>query len=545
MRFSGHTPLSRMPNEKVSSQQQALLSSLWVESVEEFVSMMAAMEAAEEAADPTIISPLKQSETALVEGIPEEDLSPWRKASVGGGLGYRLEPEVLEMYRTQGRVSEPGSVMPQLSDAPLPPSVRLMDGLFPVRDQGSRGTCVAFSSAGLREYLDGCSVELSEQFLYWVCKQMDGYPDEPGTLIRTAMSALGTKGVCPEEVWPYKCEPEPGNEGQGPPPDSAEPSALDFRMPYTRSVAPNSINHYKQVLSGVDDFGSMPVVIASLVFNSWFRSRATHQTGKITMPLPGEQPLPGGHAMLVVGYQDDTSVPGGGYFIVRNSWGDQWAPVSPEVPGHALMPYAYVERYVVEAFSGQVMSDSKADVPEISDEQVEAETPAATFEEQYIVTLRREGRDVEGKLLSAGTPVVRHPDAPDEFMTATDANRRAFEERGFAWSGTVRQAAYFPPRNRWSPEFQEELNTAQQRCRDFCSAIDQNVRSSVASPMPDVNLSKWLFALPFMPKVRKVEQSVDLTDELIEAVCRQGHVPDPLHDRCSCQRTGGPGPRRR
>ena len=148
MRFSGHTPLCRMPAEKVSPQQQALLSSLWVESVEEFTSMMAAMEAGEESVDRTIISPLKQSESALLEGIPEEALAPWRHASMGGGLGFRIDPEVLETYRIHGRVSLPGSVMPQLSDSPLPPSVRLMDKLFPVRAQGHRGTCVAFSSVG-------------------------------------------------------------------------------------------------------------------------------------------------------------------------------------------------------------------------------------------------------------------------------------------------------------------------------------------------------------------------------------------------------------
>ena len=240
MRLSGHTPLCRLPAEKVPPQQQALLSSLWVESVEEFMSMMAAMEAGDESANQIIISPLKQSVFVLSEGIPEEALAPWRQAAAGGGLGCRIEPEALEMFRAQGRISMPGAVMPQLSDSPLPPSVRLMEKLFPVRDQGRRGTCVAFTSVGLREYLDSCSTELSEQFLYWACKQMDGFPDEPGTMIRTAMSVLSTQGVCPESNWPYNPEPQPGNEGEGPPPSGAEESALDYRMPYTRTVAPNS-----------------------------------------------------------------------------------------------------------------------------------------------------------------------------------------------------------------------------------------------------------------------------------------------------------------
>jgi C1A family cysteine protease len=40
----------------------------------------------------------------------------------------------------------------------------------------------------------------------------------------------------------------------------------------------------------------------------------------------------GGHAVLVVGYDDSTS-----RFIVRNSWGDQWAK-----SGYFEMPYEYL-----------------------------------------------------------------------------------------------------------------------------------------------------------------------------------------------------------
>ena len=51
----------------------------------------------------------------------------------------------------------------------------------------------------------------------------------------------------------------------------------------------------------------------------------------------------GGHALCLAGYVDDDSYPGGGYFIARNSWSDdKWAPDSPEMPGYALLPYAYI-----------------------------------------------------------------------------------------------------------------------------------------------------------------------------------------------------------
>ncbi len=65
--------------------------------------------------------------------------------------------------------------------------------------------------------------------------------------------------------------------------------------------------------------------------------------------------LRGGHALCLAGYVDDASYQGGGYFIARNSWSDtEWAPESPEMPGYALIPYAYIAAYGRE---GVVMSE--------------------------------------------------------------------------------------------------------------------------------------------------------------------------------------------
>lgn len=530
MRFSGHTPLTRMPEEKVSIQQKTLLENMWVESVEEFTAMMAAMESAESEANPTIINPLRQCESRLLEGVPQEAVTPWRQASPGGALGCQLNPDVIVMFQAHGRLSTPGSTLQQLSEVSLPPSVRLMDSTFPIRDQGGRGTCVAFATVALREYLIGCAASLSEQFLYWACKQLDGFPEEAGTFIGTAMCALSTQGVCEQNTWPYNPEHDPTNESQDPPPDGAKTQALSFIMPNTRTVAQHCVNLYKQILSGTDGNGSMPVVIATLVFNSWFRSAATHQTGKITMPLPGEMPLPGGHAMLIVGYQDDPSVPGGGYFIVRNSWSDAWAAQSPEAPGHALMPYAYIERYIVEAFTGQTLSLSteKETTGSVAQTQPNPVTSGSSFEGKYVYTLRRDHRDMEGKLLRAGTRVIYNPQAPDEVMESTDAHRRRFVENGYGWSDRIRQVSWFRAPETWEIDLTTGLAQARARCQQFTGAIDENLMAGVGRAIPDINLSPLLYALAWMPKVRRIECIANLTESLVAALCRLGQVPEGI-----------------
>ena len=41
--------------------------------------------------------------------------------------------------------------------------------------------------------------------------------------------------------------------------------------------------------------------------------------------------------MILVGYGRDDRVAGGGYFILRNSWGPKWG-----VKGYFTLPYAYL-----------------------------------------------------------------------------------------------------------------------------------------------------------------------------------------------------------
>jgi len=62
-------------------------------------------------------------------------------------------------------------------------------------------------------------------------------------------------------------------------------------------------------------------------------SRPVTRTGVVPMPKKGEKQL-GGHAMLIVGYDDDRQV-----FIVRNSFGRKWG-----LQGYCLIPYAYIMR---------------------------------------------------------------------------------------------------------------------------------------------------------------------------------------------------------
>lgn len=156
----------------------------------------------------------------------------------------------------------------------------------------------------------------------------------------------------------------------------------------------------------------------------------------------------GGHAVCLLGYQDDEDWAGGGYFVARNSWGEGWG--WPEHPGHGRIPYEYMAQMGLDAYvmlyeagtdilpgtapcgavpsggtAGGMRTVAGTGGPEVDD--FGAWLAARTKE---LPTL---GRDLSGWLLDSGTsvlvPDLSHPKA---FFRDTPENReklrRMFKE---------------------------------------------------------------------------------------------------------------------
>lgn len=226
----------------------------------------------------------------------------------------------------------------------LPATVDWRDRLPAVRNQSSRGTCVAHAAVAVREHLMGegsVTADLSEQFLYWACKERDGYAGA-GTWIKTAMEVLVESGVCSEAVWPYNGNVIVGNEGQGPPPAEAGNEAAAQRIDTFTALNATWVDSFRSALAA----GQL-IAFSVHVFASCQRPH-TFRTGDLRLPLPKETDL-GGHAMCAVGYVDAADVPGGGYFIVRNSWGEAFGYDGEIAGGYCRIPYAYVRQYGIEA----------------------------------------------------------------------------------------------------------------------------------------------------------------------------------------------------
>lgn len=73
--------------------------------------------------------------------------------------------------------------------------------------------------------------------------------------------------------------------------------------------------------------------------------------------------LQGGHGVLLVGYADDATISGGGYFIVKNSWGTGWGePGGSDSGGYFRIAYSQLTS-VVQFGDYTIVYDASAPTP--------------------------------------------------------------------------------------------------------------------------------------------------------------------------------------
>ncbi len=213
--------------------------------------------------------------------------------------------------------------------APLPASIDLRHLCSPVRDQGRLGSCTGFAiSVGMREFLlkklGMAFVKLSPLFIYYEERLMENSVNQDsGAQPRDGMKVLVKMGCAPEtddrySVRRYKKTPSA----------QAVTDAAGYKVAsYHRLPA---LSDMQACLAGGSGF-----VLGFKVYES-FESQSVAQTGKMPMPQRGESVV-GGHAVFAAGYQTDPGTPGGGYLIIKNSWGTSWGD-----NGYFYMPFAYV-----------------------------------------------------------------------------------------------------------------------------------------------------------------------------------------------------------
>jgi hypothetical protein len=338
------TPLTQI--SQFTEPIRATLAQYWITSAEEF------------AATARLDNASYQDGLAAMGAqlaLPAETMEELYKAAIAGSPRAGEYSALAELDVGTGLI---------LDDLPLPsgldfvapsdlPLEVLLPHNLPILDQGSRNACVAFTMVAMLQILSGDPTDLSEQFLFWGCKELDGMPSNPhGTQPQAAIDALKQFGICLESEWPYNAFSIPDNVGQGPPPPKAKTAALARRI-----VSGGSLESTKSagVCSALAE--GKPVLLGVPVYPFWTGSGQARRGGRVRRPLPGE--LPGrGHAICAVGYREDPTAPGGGYVIFRNSWGTDFGSENHDGIGYGYIPYELLDTesrcaYVIDsALSG-------------------------------------------------------------------------------------------------------------------------------------------------------------------------------------------------
>ncbi len=188
-------------------------------------------------------------------------------------------------------------------------------GLEP-RAQGGRNTCSAFAVIGALEYAAACrdrrGTHLSVEFLNWASNQSIGEAQDGG-FFSDLWKGFEAYGICPETALPYRAAFDPKLEPSAAALQAARELRAGLRLHWIKPWNPHTglteaeFAEIKRVLS-------QPWPVCAGL--RW--PKAERWKNDILEMAPPEGVFDG-HSVLLAGFRDDPSLPGGGMFFIRNS----------------------------------------------------------------------------------------------------------------------------------------------------------------------------------------------------------------------------------
>ena len=207
----------------------------------------------------------------------------------------------------------------------LPDHFSLQADCPPVYDQGKLGSCTANAiAAAIQVDLKRTRqkpVMPSRLFIYWNERaQLGTIEQDHGASLQLSAAVTKELGACPETLWPY----DPKRFADVPT-KKCFVEADKLRVSDAAYLDNTDVRALKRCLAA-----GIPFVFGLAIYES-FERPITAASGLIPMPKPTETYL-GGHAMMAVGYDDQTHE-----FLVRNSWSSHWG-----IDGYCWIPYDYL-----------------------------------------------------------------------------------------------------------------------------------------------------------------------------------------------------------
>jgi hypothetical protein len=202
--------------------------------------------------------------------------------------------------------------------------IDLRTQLPPVRDQGTRPTCVAFAASAFNDHAPGGLH--SAEFLAWCAVEASGAGDErAGVPLTAAADVMVRFGQPPELVWPYR------------PVAAGAPPVAVFRIarPLRRAARISALG-FNPGVALAELTADRIVVLGLRITSAFYRVTAFRPTvDSDDLRRPAATFL---HAVALVG-RLRTAYP----WVIRNSWGTGWGD-----SGHAYASEDFVREHVRE-----------------------------------------------------------------------------------------------------------------------------------------------------------------------------------------------------
>ncbi len=220
--------------------------------------------------------------------------------------------------------------------APLPEQVDLRLNWWKVDNQGSTGACVGYATAyGVlrwhyyKKNLIPKRQKPSARFIWMANKETDTYTTYPTTFLES--TGTYTK-LALKVAQKYGCVLDSDL------PMNGHLSTLKQSVFYSRA-AKHRITSYNNLGDNLDDWRKWiafngPILVRLDIDTTW--DNATHTGGHLKDYIDTQ--TRGGHAVCLVGYTQD-------YFIVRNSWGEQWGDKGFAYAANKYTKAAFTEAY--------------------------------------------------------------------------------------------------------------------------------------------------------------------------------------------------------
>lgn len=211
--------------------------------------------------------------------------------------------------------SEPNATVSEiLVDADMPSEYDISEFLPEVRSQGKQGSCVAWATGyylksfqeNYEDVENGILANNNEMSPAYIYNQIKVSDCSGGSVVQDALDTISSQGIVNWSIMPYnenECSTQPDELAK----TLAEPNKIDDYLYLDQDLV---LEQTKAHL-----LKDQPVVIAITIDRSYFGARDQDGVYVYRKFNSGD----GGHAMLVVGYNDEMNA-----FKVVNSWGKEW-----------------------------------------------------------------------------------------------------------------------------------------------------------------------------------------------------------------------------